>query len=356
MNNRLRDQIFNIESNKRPATKKTIFVLSLLGLILSCSYMAQPGIAAKETETKKKRKIENQYDWGNVAWKPQAKRLIDFPKDKSIGGLASFKKPCFNHDEKLGRSLKAQGTVEIAPGEFVFYFPNHNFFLNPSLVNNLPANAFDGIVMRYASMADEDEGRSAKAMPYLARFTSVAVMDLEKSEMSDTGLRALKSMKNLQYLGLFANELDGSFLKDLTELKMLRIIILSNNTLKEENLQYIPLYKGLKVLNLAHTRVSTKALKFLAQAPSLEILSLSGNDDVKDDLIPLVLPLKNLGLLDIRRAGVTQAGFDKIRQARPDLTIMTYLNRKPGKPNEEKGSKTKEYETIFGPLSRDRKL
>jgi hypothetical protein len=181
-------------------------------------------------------------------------------------------------------------------------------------------------------------------------------MDLEKSEMSDAGLKALKSMKNLQYLGLFANELDGSFLKDLTDLKMLRIIILSNNTLKEENLEYFSQYKGLQVLNLAHTRISTRNLKFLAQTPSLEILSLSGNDNVKDDLVPLVVPLKNLGLLDIRRAGLTQVGLEKIKKARPDLTIMTYLDRKRSKSSEENKSKTKEYETIFGPLSRDRKL
>lgn len=356
MNNRLREQIFNIRYQNSPRRKQAFFVLSLVGLILSSSCLAPLSVAAKEPEAKKKRKIENQYDWGNLAWKPYPKRLLNFPKDKSIGGLAIFKQACYGHDEKLGRSVKAQGTVEIAPGEFVFYFPNHNFFLNPSSVNSLPANAFDGIVMRYASMDDADEGRSAQAMPFLARFTSVVVMDLEKSEMSDAGLKALKSMKNLQYLGLFANELDGSFLKDLTDLKMLRIIILSNNTLKEENLAYFSQYKGLQVLNLAHTRISTRNLKFLAQTPSLEILSLSGNDNVKDDLVPLVVPLKNLGLLDIRRAGLTQVGLEKIKKARPDLTIMTYLDKKRSKSSEENKSKTKEYETIFGPLSRDRKL
>lgn len=189
-------------------------------------------------------------------------------------------------------------------------------------------------------------------MPYLAQQREIKVMDLEKSEMNDAGLSALKPLKNLQALLLSANEFDGSFLKELANLERLKVLILHNNNVKAENLRYLSQYKSIKVLGLSYTRLTPASAAFLADMPQLETLLLAGNYQLDDRTIATLAKLKNLRFLDTRKTGISSVGIKRLKLLLPNTNVHSYV----ADPKAIKPSKNSEVETIFGPLSRGRKL
>ncbi|HMX47968.1 MAG TPA: hypothetical protein PKC93_18560, partial [Candidatus Obscuribacter sp.] len=168
---------------------KRIGILTL-GLLSLTVVMAGQAQAASPTYSK--------YDWGEPEFKAKPRHSIQFPREKALGGLAISDKPIFQHGEAKTKNLLAQGQIDIPAGKFVIFFPNHVFFHNPQLIESLKPDSIDSVVLRYATMDDGEEGYSVKAMPSLAKLTDIKVMDLEKSEMNDAGLSALKPLKGLQ--------------------------------------------------------------------------------------------------------------------------------------------------------------
>ncbi len=320
------------------------FALCTLSLLALASWLGGPAPAASPSSGK--------YDWGEPEFKAKPRHFIQFPKEKALGGIAISDSAVFQHSGAKTKNVLAQGPIDIPAGKFVIYFPNHVFFHNPQLIEKLKPDSIDSAVVRYATMDDGEEGYSVKAMPYLARLTDIKVLDLEKSEMTDSGLSSLKPLKNLQALLLFANEFDGSFLKELSGLNKLKVLILNNNDVKAENLRYLSQYKSVKVLGLSYTRLTTASTGFLADMPQLEILLLAGNHKLDDSAIPVLAKLKNLHFLDIRKTGISMSGIKRLKALLPRTEVHCYLNN--SSPNAP--TKNSEVETIFGPLSRGRKL
>ncbi|MBI5172295.1 MAG: hypothetical protein HY986_05370 [Candidatus Melainabacteria bacterium] len=288
-------------------------------------------------------------------------RTLLFPTDVSAGGVAIFPGQVRQAKRQNGVSVKAQAKIEVPANHTVAYFPNHNFFANPHILDAMAPDSLDNVVMRFGAATEKEEGLSNRALPYLNRFPSIFALDLCRSEIKDSSLSCLTNLRNVEVLELYANELDGSCFKDLTVMKDLKVIDLSDNCFKPENTKYFPLYPNLEYLQLRHLKLTAASLKPISKLQKLRFLGLSDNIDLGDEIIDDLLKLKSLRHLDIRGTKISASGLKRLQ-----TTKIQYLEFSPSLKNPlssgkmQKPTNIEPYERdihrIFAPVSRDRRL
>lgn len=288
-------------------------------------------------------------------------RTLTFPAGISAGGVAIFPGQVRQAKRQNGRSVRAQGKVKVPANNTVTYFPNHNFFANPQILDALAPDSLDNVAMRFGAATEKEEGLSNRALPYLNRFTSIFALDLCRSELKDSSLSRLKSLRNVEVLELRANELDGSCFKDLTGMRELREIDLSENCFKPENTRYFPLYPKLEYLQLGHLKLTPASLKPISKLQKLRFLGLSDNIDLGDEIIDDLLKLKSLRHLDIRGTKVSAAGLKRLASMNLQQLEYSPSQRKDhssGRLQKPTGLTPQERDihSIFAPVSRDRHL
>ncbi len=289
---------------------------------------------------------------------PMPARVLKFPVNQAVGGIAVLDQPYYSVDEVGGelsdRSInrKAQGTITIPANKFVVFFPNHNFIRKPHLLDGLPANSFDFVLFRYISMDASDDNLGNPALAYLSRFTSIRCLDLERSEINDQGVKQLAPLVNLEFIALFCTEIDGTFLKSLAGHKSLRYVAVNNTGFKSSELRYFSLLPNLEYLNLSHTRRNDRDLEVLTGCKNLKWLSLANNPDITDGALKTFALIPKLGCLDLRDTRFTNkalASLEKrgiVLRGRKDAVSTT----------PRRSRKETNVEEIFAPFSRGRKL
>ncbi len=288
-------------------------------------------------------------------------RTLTFPTELSAGGAAIFPGQIRQAKRQNGYSVRAQGEVKVPANHTAAYFPNHNFFANPQILDTLAPDSLDNVVMRFGAATEKEEGLSNRALPYLNRFTSIFALDLCRSELKDSSLSRLKDLRNVEVLELYANELDGSCFKDLTGMSELRVIDLSDNCFKPENTKYFPLYPKLEYLQLGRLKLTPASLKPISKLQKLRFLGLSDNTDLGDEIIDDLLKLKSLRHLDIRGTNITEAGLKRLQAMHLqnlEFSPSMKKTRKPGKipkPTELE-PEVRDLHRIFAPVSRGRRF
>lgn len=303
---------------------------------------------------------------------PQAtpSRLLNFPGDKSYGGIVVCDAPVFVLHEQTTHSVsfKAQGTVKVPANKFVLFAPNANYIATPHALDHLPANSFDGVIFRFMAMEDSDEGKGDPALAALSHFTSLRSLDLQKAEITDKGLSQLNKLKELEYLGLFSTEVKGTFLKDILALKKLRVLLLSHDGIDPACLKYLPQFPELVQLNLCRTRLTNAGALPLAQCLNLRVLDISDNPQIDDAVVAVIKPLKKLqhlrmnntrisdrALIQLAQAGIKAVGTEAYDSAHRSSVSATAA-RKFADYKKGRSSERSDMETIFGPMSRGRGL
>lgn len=296
---------------------------------------------------------------------PTAARTLNFPTDKSYGGVIILDAPLFVFHNTAGAkgssTCKAQGMLRVPANKFVVFAPNGNFIMAPHSLDHLPANAFDGVVFRFMSMEDSDTGKGDPALAALNHFTSIRSLDLEKAEVSDKGLNQLKDLKNLEFITLFSTETRGEFIKELTGCKRLRSLKLSHDAIDMSYLQYLAQYPQLCQLSLRRTKLTAQAAKPLMHCHNLQYLDISDNPQVDDGVIPVLLSLRKLQFLRTERTAISRSGLRSLFTAgvKPQGTDLLAPVSDSGPKSGVSAAAQKqrsEMETIFAPMSRGRGL
>lgn len=292
------------------------------------------------------------------------KRRLEFPADRSPGALSICDGASFMHanrDVKTVR-LKAQGVIVVPAGKFVVFYPNHNYFREPGLLDKLPPDAFDSVVLRFVAMEDSDYGLADKGLVALKRFTGIRALDLAKSEVTDKALAQLLSLKELESIDLFGTTVDGSFLKSFAGLPKLRAISMNSNTPRLANFKYLSAFPHLEAVSFSRNSLTDEAVKQIAACKKLQYLDISNNPGLSDAIVPTIARMTNLKLLDISCTAVSVKGFrglTALKLARIESSQGSSSHGKvvsgasgPGL----RGKPSGDMQTIFGPLSRDRDL
>lgn len=328
-------------------------ICAISGLLL----LSAPAISAAE---------KNQSEYSQIKFKLLPRdcpaRRLQFP-DVDLGVLNLTENRLLGSEVgkalTKSRPLLARGNVYIPPNTFVTYSPNGNFYKNPQFLKGLPENAFDGIVLRFIAMQDDEIGRGDQGLIALSRFKTLRTAVLSRAEITDKGLSSLKACRELELLDLLGCEMQGHFLKELVPCKNLKVLDLQYSSIDKNYFKYLAEYPALATLNLNRSGVNMKALTVLPACKSLTSLDLSSNPEVNDNIVPIALAMPKLKYLDLNKTGVSENGLERLRAKKiftSKLELYASSPKKIEKMKARRKAKDADAETLFGPVSRGRKL
>jgi hypothetical protein len=253
-------------------------------------------------------------------------RTLIFPNDQSLGFLRLSPRMQSASKASRDRMLQARGRVQVPADYFVTFEAGQNFFKKPDLIAKLPANAFDSMILHMFSMDDSEDGFCDRALASIGHLTGLRVLDLDKSEISDEGMKKIVPLVNLELISAFLTPLRGTFLKDTQSLKKLRILELESVGADENAMSFLSRYPGLRCLKMGHAHLSDKAVQNICSCTWLEDLSLAKNPAVDDKVIPYLKKLKNLRALNLNGTAITAEGVMALKDLK--LTKLFLPSRK----------------------------
>lgn len=190
-------------------------------------------------------------------------------------------------------------------------------------------------------------GTTEKGLQCLAGLTQLRELDLQKTGVSDEGLKHLEKLTNLQSLSFYwdlgitdkglrhlqgltalrhldlssCSEVTGAGLTHLSNLRNLHYLNLSDTKISDDDLIHLQKFRNLNTLILHYTKISDKGLARLEGLNRLQTLDLSSTD-VTDKGLKHLKGLReirclNLGGVHIMGEGVEQLqGLSKLRSLR----------------------------------------
>jgi internalin A len=146
-------------------------------------------------------------------------------------------------------------------------------------------------------------------------------LDLSRTRVTDTGLKELAGLKNLQILNLTLTDVTDAGLKELAGLKNLQIVYLGFTKVTDAGMKELAGLKNLRTLDLTgnnsiftggtDTGVTDAGLKELAGLKNLQNVYLHFTN-VTDAGLKELTGLKSLRTLDLSRTRVTDAGLKEL--------------------------------------------
>lgn len=160
-----------------------------------------------------------------------------------------------------------------------------------------------------------------------ADLTKAKRLNLCGSKITDTGLAALKNMKQLEVLDLRFTDITDAGLAHLEELENLTELYLGGDArhvgtkITDAGMTSLRAMKKLSVLTLVHTGIGNTSMKVLRDLTGLKHLEMS-HTKVTDDGLADVATLADLQHLDIYTTAVTDSGLEHLQK----LGRLNYLN------------------------------
>src|ERR1700722_3588087 len=109
----------------------------------------------------------------------------------------------------------------------------------------------------------------------LAKLKSIERLDFgDRSGITDTGLKELTHLKNLQSLSIRGSRVTDAGLKELAGLTSLRFLELDQRLVTDAGLKHLAALTNLQELHLHSTKVTGEGIKELSGLKSFRILSL----------------------------------------------------------------------------------
>ena len=146
---------------------------------------------------------------------------------------------------------------------------------------------------------------SDAGMRHLRGVNKLWFLGLFRTSVGDAGLKDIGSLKGLVYLNLRQTPVTDVGLAHLTGLKALEHLDLRQTGISDKGLEAIGKLQSLKELWLDSTRISDAGLGSLAHLGKLEMLSL-GNTDVTNAGVAKLKPLRGLRSLSLDGALATE--------------------------------------------------
>jgi hypothetical protein len=161
---------------------------------------------------------------------------------------------------------------------------------------------------------DEDLG-------LLRHLSSVRSLRAGLANVSDSGLRHIEALHDLNALSLFGNaDVTDQGMTRLRGLVNLRSLDLGATSVSDRGLAHLERLRNLESLGLALTDITDRALDHVSQLPNLKTLSLAYTQ-VSDHGLPRLECLTKLEVLELQRTAVSDAAIGRLRRALPRLVV-----------------------------------
>jgi hypothetical protein len=159
-------------------------------------------------------------------------------------------------------------------------------------------------------------GEAIDQLPPLAKLTS---LDASRTVINDAQLATIAQLGSLTSLALNETAVTGEGVHQLERLKYLQVLYLASTPLANGALDSFAAMHGLRILDLSATKVSGQ-LGPLAAVPRLEWLVLR-NLSLETGALGKLADNANLKRLTLTGSRYDADSLDKLRQARPDLSV-----------------------------------
>jgi Leucine-rich repeat (LRR) protein len=134
-------------------------------------------------------------------------------------------------------------------------------------------------------------------------------LELYSTLVTDLGLKELKVLRDLRSLHISGNQVTDTGLKELRELQSLQELTLAGTKVTDEGLKELKELKRLQTLHLGNTQVTGAGLKELKSLQSLDL----SKTKITDGGLRELKELKSLQALDLDETQVTGAGLKELK-------------------------------------------
>lgn len=115
-------------------------------------------------------------------------------------------------------------------------------------------------------------------------FTTVIMVNLKQSEVTDDDLKLLVGLRNLKRLDLEGPSITDSSLEHIGRMTSLEVLHLFDTRVTDQGLAHVATLKQLTSLGLSVSRISDKGLVHLSGLKALETLYMTENEITNDGL------------------------------------------------------------------------
>lgn len=143
---------------------------------------------------------------------------------------------------------------------------------------------------------------------------------LKGSGVNDSSVEAIRELSSVQMIQLVETSLSEVGLRCVSEMPNLSWLFISSSPVSDEQVQVISNMHALQCLDLCGVDLQDEQLLQLSMLPSLKYLELY-NNPISDDSVSAVKNLRQLVWLDLRKTHVSEAGKELIRLALPGIDI-----------------------------------
>jgi len=173
---------------------------------------------------------------------------------------------------------------------------------------------------------EENHNSSDDALQYLHGFPDLRVLLLSDTQASDTSMRHLADLNNLEYLFMWdVTNVTDAGVAHLRDLKKLRYIHLSKSQITDKSLAVFSKLPNVEGLSLQFNHFTDEGLDHVSRLKQLTSLWVCGEANRKNRItdagLTRVESLKNLTQLGIQNTEVTPNGIEAFLRAVPGCKI-----------------------------------
>jgi hypothetical protein len=272
----------------------------IVALCLSCGIPSQAGNDSAKVPAKQAQKI----------------RVLEFPKDKSMGVLQAIDDSHTLSEKGLNyqRFGDARGKIECASNLHLGLKLNYDGANDLSPLLKLKSDDLVALDNKSIPVA-------AGQFQYLKNLTGLKRLDLDGSDISDAELPYLKGCRELVFLSVTRTEIKGPGVSVLRNFPHLKMLFLGHNALDQNMLAALDSLREVTELHLDQCTVGDTALVHVGHMEGLVHLRLSENKKITDSGIAHLKGLQKLKTLDISGTSVTKSCAKSLTEL-PKLRLL----------------------------------
>lgn len=161
------------------------------------------------------------------------------------------------------------------------------------------------------------------SLELLCEWRGIVFLDIDKTRITDSGVRKLVALRWMQGLNLNGTQITGATFSHLPP--SLRTVWIANTTVNDESLKHLAKLVALNWLDLANTNIGDTGVANLAGVRALARLELSGTQVSDEALASLAQNNPSIGILALRRTRITPDGLNHLSKL-PKLDELDLRN------------------------------
>jgi len=169
------------------------------------------------------------------------------------------------------------------------------------------------ISLRRSKVGDED-------FRLVALFTTLQVLELDETEVTDAGISHLSALTGMESLNLVKTQITDEALRYLSRMKQLKKLDITLTAISGAGLRYLQDLQKLWWLEAGETRTTDDGLEYIARLRAIEFLTLSDTPITNAGLRHLA-GMPRLMNLDLSCTRISDAGLVHLRNI-PALTSL----------------------------------